>query len=252
MKKKSVKTSFLILALCITMTFFQSCDKKSLLNQEQGYYYALYSNEDIKIDNGIKEKIWDKAKWYPIDQCYLGAASDDFSGRFKAVWKDNKIFLLAEITDNLLMNWLKDGFENYWQGDCIEIFIDESRSGGDHYQNNNAFAYHVMHTGEVIDIDTDGHPKIFPDSINFAISKDGNKYIWKMAITVYSNEYDPKAESNENAKVKLFAGKKIGFTVAYGDNNAEGREAFYGSTPGQKDTGYMISDKFGTLELIAK
>ena len=109
-----------------------------------------------------------------------------------------------------------------------------------------------MHTGEVIDIDTDGQPKIFPDSINFTVSKEGNKYTWKMAVTIYSNEYDPKSKSNENAKVKLFEGKKIGFTLAYGDNNGEGREAFYGSTPGQADTGYMISDKFGTLELIRK
>ncbi|MCL1972429.1 MAG: CBM9 family sugar-binding protein [Endomicrobia bacterium] len=241
----------LLLFICI-----QSCGTAIIANQknneEHGYYYALYSDEDIKINAEVKEKIWEKVAWYPINQCYVGTPSPDFAGRFKVVWRDDKIFLLVEISDKLLMNWLEDGFENYWQGDCVEIFIDESHKGGDHHQNNNAFAYHVMHTGEVIDIDSDGQPKIFPDSVNYVISKNGDKYVWKMAVTVYSNKYDPKSESNESNKIKLFAGKKMGFTVAYGDNNGEGRECFYGSTPGQGDTGYMNSDKFGTLELIKR
>jgi hypothetical protein len=56
--------------------------------------------------------------------------------------------------------------------------------------------------------------------------------------------------SYEEAAIKLFRGKKLGFTAAYGDNNGRGREAFYGSSPKQCDSGYMIADRFGALELI--
>jgi hypothetical protein len=231
----------------------QSCVKtENIVNteQRQAYYRALYCGENIEIDGMPKEKIWQKAAWYPIDQCYLGTPSYSYSGRFKALWKDYYIFLLVEITDNNLTNFLKEGFENYWQGDCIEIFIDEDRLGGQHLQNNNAFAYHCMHTGEVIDIAFDGQAKIFPNSVNYKVSRDGNKYLWEMEITVYGNKYNAAAASNENARIKLFPKKKLGFTVAYGDNNGVGREAFYGSTKGQGDSGYITSDNFGTMELI--
>lgn len=218
--------------------------------QDKGHYYAVKADKIVEIDGKADEKFWQRAEWYPIDELYLGEASESFSGRFKAAWRDNQIYLLVEITDDNLTNSLADGFENYWQGDYVEVFIDEAIRKAEHYQNNNAFAYHIMHTGEVIDIDSDGIAKIFPDTAEFKINKDGNKYVWEIALNIYSDKYSPILEDNKKALVKLHKGKKLGFTVAYGDNNGEGREAFYGSTPGQGDTGYMSSEKFGTLELI--
>lgn len=216
----------------------------------KGSYQAVKADTDIVIDGIGSESFWKKAKWYPIDELYLGEANPNFSGRFKAAWRDNQIYLLVEVTDNNLTNSLADGFENYWQGDYIEVFIDEALNKTDHYQNNKAYAYHIMHTGEVIDIDRDGTPKIFPDTARFTITKGGNKYTWEIVLNVYNESYDPNVKDNSNALVKLYKGKKIGFTVAYGDNNGEGREAFYGSTPNQGDSGYMISEKLGILVLI--
>lgn len=221
----------------------------NLYAQDKGCYYAVKADVKIKIDGVGDENFWQKVQWYPIDELYLGEAKEIFSGRFKAAWRDNQIYLLVEITDDNLTNSLADGFENYWQGDYVEVFIDEALHKAEHYQNNNAFAYHIMHTGEVIDIDTDGKPKIFQDTASFAIKKDGSKYVWEIALNVYSNKYNPNAADNKKALVKLRKGKKLGFTVAYGDNNGYGREAFYGSTPEQGDSGYMTSEKFGTLEL---
>ncbi|MCL2334443.1 MAG: CBM9 family sugar-binding protein [Endomicrobia bacterium] len=254
---KIFKSIFLSLLISVNILFFQSCTNKEVANsineEKQGYYYALHSDEYIQIDGEAKETIWKKSKWYPINQCYLGTPSNDFFGRFKVAWRGDKIFLLVEISDKTLTNRMKEGFENYWQGDCVEVFIDESNFRGDHHLNNKAYSYHVMHTGEVVDIDADVQPKIFPDTIDFKVKEESkNTHIWEMAITVYSDKYGPKAKSNENAKVQLVAGKKMGFTVAYGDNNGEGRKAFYGSTQGQGDSGYMTSEKFGTLELLTK
>ncbi|AKL98149.1 sugar-binding protein [Endomicrobium proavitum] len=223
---------------------FQSCGKA------ESYYYAQYTADDITIDGQADESAWQKAKWYPINQLYIGQEQADYSGRFKILWKNSVLFLFVEITDNILTNSIADGFENYWQGDCIEIFIDESNSKQDHYQNNNAFAYHILHTGEVIDIDADGQGKIFPDTANFKVLKSGEKYTWEIALTVYDNTYNPNSNLHEKSKVKLTAGKKLGFTVAYGDNDGDGRESFHGSTPNQGDSGYITSEKFATLELV--
>ena len=223
----------------------------SLYAQDKGYYYAVKADKNVKVDGLGDEAFWQRAQWYPIDEVYLGEAKESFSGRFKAAWRGNQIYLLVEVADDNLTNSLADGFENYWQGDCVEIFIDEALNKTDHYQNNKAFAYHIMPAGEVIDIDMDGKARIFPDTASLVIKREGNnKYLLEIVLNVYSEKYDPKAKSNKKALVKLHKGKKLGFTAAYVDNNGNGREAFYGSTPGQGDSGYMTSESFGTLELI--
>ena len=213
-------------------------------------YFAFYADKPIIIDGIADESVWQAGLWYNIDQLYLGEANANFSGRFKTAWLGNQIYFLVEIIDSNLTNFISQNFSEYWQGDCIEIFIDEALNKSDHHQNNKAFAYHIMHTGEVIDIDTDGSSKIFPDTAKIAIKQDGNKYTWEIALNVYSEKYNPNIKNNKKALVKLFAGKKLGLTLAYGDNNGEGREAFYGSAAGQGDTGYLTSEKFGILELV--
>ena len=233
-----------ILAVAVLMLF-----SLTLFAQDKGHCFAVYADKKIKIDGVCKEPFWQKAQWYAIDELYLGEAKESFSGRFKAAWRGNQIYLLVEVTDDNLTNSLADGFENYWQGDYVEVFIDEALNKSEHYQNNKAFAYHIMHTGEVIDIDNDGSPKIFSDTVKFEISKDGKKYTWEIVLNVYSEKYNPNSRKNKKALVELFSGKKLGFTVAYGDNNGAGREAFYGSNPGQGDSGYTDSERFGILEL---
>jgi ribosomal protein L21E len=236
----------LILSAVVAILPFNLCAQDT---QKKGYCLAVKADEEFNINGSGGEVFWQRAQWYAIDELYLGKAKESFSGRFKVAWRGNQIYLLAEITDDNLTNSLAAGFENYWQGDYVEIFIDEAMRKTKHYKNNKAFAYHVMHTGEVVDIDTDGKPKVFPDSVKFSLESNGSRHLWKMVVNVYSKKYSPEAKGNSKYLVKLKKGKKLGFTVAYGDNNGSGREAFYGSTPGQGDTGYITSEKFGVLEL---
>jgi hypothetical protein len=49
----------------------------------------------------------------------------------------------------------RDPLVQYWDDDCLEIFLDEDFSGGDHQYNHNAFAYHVSLDNQAIDIGTD-------------------------------------------------------------------------------------------------
>jgi len=223
----------------------------SLFAQSKGYYYAVKAGETVQADNLSDKAFWKRAEWYPMDEPYVGEMKEGLSGRFKAAWEGSQIYLLVEVTDNNLTNFINESFENYWQGDCVEVFIDEALNKCDHYQNNKAFAYHIMNTGETIDIDTDGNAKIFPKTAVLAIKREGNnRYLWQIVLNVYSEKYDPNAKDNTGALVSLYKGKKLGFTVAYADNDGQERTAFYGSTPGQGDSGYETSEHFGTLELI--
>ena len=108
------------------------------------------------IDGIAMESVWSQAAWQELNHRWLGPeySEDDFQGRYKIVWRGTKIYVLAEIIDDTLIDTHRDPLTQYWDDDCLEIFIDEDFSGGDHQFNHNAFAYHVSLDNQTIDIGT--------------------------------------------------------------------------------------------------
>jgi hypothetical protein len=108
-------------------------------------YRAPKSNTAISIDGVADEPVWQNAPWQELNHRWLGPeySSDDFEGRYKVAWSDNKLYILAVITDDVLEDRHRDPLVQYWDDDCLEIFIDEDFSGGNHQFNHNAFAYHM-------------------------------------------------------------------------------------------------------------
>ena len=84
--------------------------------------------------DGEVDPIWAKSSWHNLDKHILGELpdSEDFSGRYKLLWDESKLYLLAEITDDVLFDQHADPKHFYWDDDCLEIFLDEDYSGGDH------------------------------------------------------------------------------------------------------------------------
>ena len=74
------------------------------------------------------------------------------------MWTAKRIYILGEIVDDILFDSHRDPLVQYWDDDCLEIFIDEDHSGGDHQYNHNAFAYHMSLDNQAIDIGTDKQP----------------------------------------------------------------------------------------------
>ena len=54
------------------------------------------------IDGIADELVWEQAEWYPIADRWLGPeyASEDFSGRFKVAWTEQRIYILVEVVDD--------------------------------------------------------------------------------------------------------------------------------------------------------
>ena len=119
-----------------------------------GYYQAPQAGETIHIDGLAEESCWEKAAWSPIDQLWLGVQPEpeDFSGRFKVLWDEDHLYILVEIIDDVLFDRYPDPLDNYYKDDCLEIFLDEDHSGGDHTHNFNAFAYHIALDYNIVDI----------------------------------------------------------------------------------------------------
>ena len=58
------------------------------------------------IDGVADELAWQSAAWQELSHRWLGPeySPDDFQGRYKVVWAPEKIYLLAEIVDDILID----------------------------------------------------------------------------------------------------------------------------------------------------
>ncbi len=205
------------------------------------------------IDGHASDEAWADSDWVELQHRWLGPeySSDDFSGRFKVAWTEERIYLLAELTDDILIDRYRDPLVQYWDDDCLEIFIDEDHSGGDHQYNHNAFAYHLSLDNQAIDIGTDKQARKYNDHLHSRWRQSDGQITWEVAINIYTDDYDDDA--GNNVPIKLTAGKYLGLMVAYCDNDgSELRENFIGSESvptGPKDRGWIDAGLFGQLVL---
>lgn len=206
------------------------------------------------IDGNGSDACWTNATWYDVNYLWLGVqpSAADFTGKFKVTWNANKLFVLAEITDDVLNDNYASATSNYWEDDTWEIFLDENHSGGEHENNYNAFAYHISTLGDIVDSDL-GTPRLFNAHATVSRTKNGTTYTWEAAFDVYKDTY-VYANGTSNAKATLTLGKQMGFAMAYCDNDGgTTRQSFIGSenVPGtNKNVAYINADVFGNLELV--
>ncbi len=217
-------------------------------------YRAPKAQHAPKVDGVADEAIWERARWHEITHRWLGPeySAEDFQGRFKVVWTTEKIYILGELVDDILYDGHRDPLVQYWDDDCLEVFLDEDYSGGNHQYNHNAFAYHVSLDNQAIDIGTDKRPHSYSHHVHSRWQARGNKIVWELAIDIYTDDYVDG--SNKNVPVKLSAGKVMGLMIAWCDNDGSKlRENFIGSesAPGEeKDRGWKDAGLFGALVLV--
>lgn len=210
------------------------------------------ANEAPVIDGRMEEDIWQKSSWHPIDQLWLGEQFDsaDFEGRFKLCWTGDALYVLTEIQDDILLDQSEDPLKFWWDDDCVEVFIDEDNSGGEHQYNHNAFAYHVALDGNVVDMAPGEIPRLYNDHVESKHITENNTTIWELKFSIYDDSYKDEAP---NTPVKLESGKKMGFAIAYCDNDAsKERENFIGSifvSGTDKNRGWIDANIFGTVIL---
>ncbi|MBP2833024.1 sugar-binding protein [Aquimarina sp. U1-2] len=205
-----------------------------------------------KLDGNMDDPAWKNALWYGLDQKWIGEPYDftDFFGRYKIVWTPEALYVLVEIKDDQLYDQHKDPLTLWWDDDCVEIFIDANNSGGDHQYNNNAFAYHVALDGNVVDLDANQEPILYNHHITTKRVTQNDISVWEFEVIIYDDTY---TEGSINDPVILTKDQKLGFAIAYNDNDgSKHRENFIGSVfiPGaDKNLGWINADVFGTIVL---
>jgi hypothetical protein len=153
--------------------------------------------------------------------------------------------MLSDDHSNPLQNW--------WDDDCVELFIDEDRSKGDHERNNNAFAYHVSLKYDAIDQNSSGSGVNYKSNLAVVMDTIGtNLYLWEFAVKMYNKSFT--TSNPEASRVKLSHNKLMGFTIAYCDNDqGTTRENFIGSmimTSATANDNYKTANYFGSMLLV--
>ncbi|WP_222611356.1 DUF6265 family protein [Winogradskyella echinorum] len=226
---------------------------KKQVNKRNSQITTVKKAKTNPVINGIADDaIWSHTDWLPLNELWLGEAyaKDDFFGRYKLTWSKDALYLLAEIKDDVLLDKNSNPLEAWWDDDCLEIFVDEDNSGGEHQYNHNAFAYHIALDGNVVDMSTKKEGKLYNSHIESKRVTKGNTSIWEVKISLFDNTFKDDAQ---NSPVKLHVGKTIGFALAYCDNDKSAeRENFIGSinVEGEdKNKGWIDANIFGTLKL---
>jgi hypothetical protein len=243
-------------------------------------YTAYFAGIAPVIDGNGNDSAWTNARWHPIGYEWMYNPpysrvknTEDFSGRFKVVWTADRLYILAEIIDDIISaTRLNTPYVNPENDDCLEIFIDENASGGARASDggNNFFAYHLSFGGVNVadyvggpDSGTDITTRIQNGMIlrnshfNYAIGKNDetHTYTWEIEMKVYDSSY-PLRRTPDLPPVTLTEGKRIGFAIAYCDADAKNtREHFIGSmfVKGSSDTArnvsYLNSSQYAILTL---
>ena len=247
------------------------------------------------VDGKGDDQCWQNVPWQSINNVWIPYGtplvdSADFYGRYKIVWSSttNLLYFLIEVNDDVLV----DGFQygqtaDVYNFDIAEVFIDEDTSGGLHIfdatGNNiaqfgsnaeNAFTYHIYADFPAIDQITTGHYVYDLDGTDwshvinrnyashlqdFALRKTSNTTAaWEFSLKVYNDTYEDDNSNKENARVQLAAGKVMGLSVAYCDNdganeNPKVRDNMFGSVwePNPGNLHWQNADYFGRVKLVS-
>jgi len=199
----------------------------------------------------------------------------DFSGRFKVVWTAERLYILAEIIDDIIYTPVSDPTQSPEKNDCLEFFIDENASGGVRTADggNNFFTYHLNFDGVNVADWIGSRIELRNSHVKYAINKNDatHTYTWEMEMKVYNSSYplnSTPAVDPANTLVTLTEGKVMGFAAAYCDNDKDAhsnnsnqigdRDHFIGSmfvkgsTDNDRNTAYQNSDQYAKLHLVKK
>jgi hypothetical protein len=245
-----IRFRFLFLLYIISSTVVFSQTQKDTIFAPQAFV-------PVVIDGNDNDAVWAKTDWKPINQLWIPYAAKmapgDFEGKYKIAWDSQYLYVLVHVVDDVISDDHADPLQNWWDDDCVEVFLDENRSKGNHERNNNAFAYHISTKYDAIDLDANGNGVNYKKNVIVKMDTIGvNTYMWEIAIKVYDASF--VITNPEASRVILTPNKLMGLTLAYCDNDlTTSRENFIGSmymTAATANDNYITADYFGTCLLV--
>ncbi len=184
------------------------------------------------VIDGTAEDLWSEAHQYKIGNViYSPVSSDqDFSAYYKAIWDEDNLYLLVDVTDDSL----KNDSDEFWRDDCVEVFIDADNSKSDSYDGYDG-QYHF------------DWGKISPTMDRF---QHGNTANIKFAMVTTENGYRTEIKFPwSTVGIKPSAGALIGLDVHVNDDDDGDDRDTKITWHGEEDNAWQNPRAFGTAEL---
>ena len=186
------------------------------------------------VINETIETVWATAPAKAIDQVVLGTRPADYSGKWRALYDNNYLYLLVEVSDATRIN---DSGASWWEDDVVEVFIDGNNSKGTSYDGANDFQFgfrwndNTIHTG--------GNSLANTTGINFKMVATASGYNAEIAI--------PWATIGATPAI----GKAIGIDVQVDDDDNGGTRDAQLTSFATNTTAYQNPSVFGTVYMTA-
>jgi hypothetical protein len=187
------------------------------------------------------------------------------------VWTAERLYILAEIIDDIIYTPAAVPTQSPEKNDCLELFIDENASGGTRTSDggNNFFTYHMNFDGVNV-ADWTGQNVLRNSHLKYKINETAAPlYIWEIEMKVFNSSYplnSTPAVDPADTLVTLTEGKKMGFAAAYCDNDKDAhsgnstqigdRDHFIGSmfvkgsTDNERNVAYQNSEQYAKMYLV--
>jgi tetratricopeptide (TPR) repeat protein len=199
------------------------------------------------VIDGNEDDLWSAAPKYKIANVIYSPLSspNDLSADFKALWDENNLYLLVDVTDDVLVNdtspeqavTLPTGSTNipWWYDDCVEVYIDADNSKSNQYDSYDA-QYHFDwdRTNPTMGVHNQ-HGRL--ENVEFAVATTKKGYRAEIKC--------PWATLGKKPSV----GSSIGLDVHVNDDDDGGERDTKITWCDKRDTAWSNPQAFGNAEL---
>jgi hypothetical protein len=207
------------------------------------------------VIDGNEDEAWSAAPRYKLanvigsfssgESCSSPSSPNDLSAEYRAMWDENNLYLLVDVTDDVLVNdtnhdqpiTLPSGSVAvpWWYDDSVEVYIDADNSKSNQYDNDDA-QYHFDwdKTKPTIGVHNQ-HGQL--ENIEFA-----------MVITPTGYRTEIKFPWATLGR-KLATGATIGLDVQVNDSDGGGKRDHKITWNDKQDTAWSNPQAFGNAEL---
>lgn len=196
--------------------------------------YSLFTSSAPDID-GIQDEVWSITDYTPVLTNHEETPDNasDFDVKYKSLWDNNYLYILAEVTDENKV------YAESWHGDNVELFFDQGNERSGVYDENDIQLRFNWNSTAIGAWPEDHFAGNGIDDIVFMQHDHDAGYVFEMRF--------PWTIFKDISSIE--PGCKIGFDISAGDNDGSGERESIVTWNSDDLTTWQNSQKFGTLNL---
>jgi hypothetical protein len=188
----------------------------------------------MPVIDGKVDDVWNDAKAYKIANVMYEPpkSSDDLSADYKAMWDENNLYLLVDVTDDILKHDTSP--EAWYESDSVEVYIDVTDSKSAQYgQTDYQYGFNWDETSPQMQELRHGRT----NGVQYALVTTDKGYRVEIKLPWSTLGTKPSV------------GAKIGLDIQVNDNDAGGKRKSKIAWHAREDNAWENPQAFGNAEL---